>query len=62
MRIFLDHCVPKRLLRLLFAHEVKTAYQMGRAAKKNGELLKLVEGEFKAALTNPSPGDVVEIS
>lgn len=51
MKIFLDHCVPKRLLRLLFEHEVKTAYQMGWAAKKNGELLKLVEGEFEVFLT-----------
>jgi hypothetical protein len=47
LKIFLDHCVPKRLLRLLSGHEVKTAYQMGWAAKKNGELLKLVESEFE---------------
>lgn len=32
-------------------HEVKTAYQMGWAAKKNGELLKLVESEFEVFLT-----------
>ena len=51
MKIFLDHCVPKRLLRLLSEHEVKTAYQMGWAAKKNGELLKLVENEFEVFLT-----------
>jgi len=51
LKIFLDHCVPKRLLRLLSDHEVKTAYQMGWAAKKNGELLKLVENEFEVFLT-----------
>lgn len=51
MKIFLDHCVPKRLLHLLSEHEVKTAYQMGWAAKKNGELLKLVENEFEVFLT-----------
>ena len=51
MKIFLDHCVPKRLLRLLSGHEVKTAYQMGRAAKKNGELLRLVENEFEVFIT-----------
>lgn len=51
MKIFLDHCVPKRLLRLLAGHEVKTAYQMGWAAKKNGELLKLVESEFEVFIT-----------
>ena len=51
MKIFLDHCVPKRLLRLLTEHEVKTAYQMGWAAKKNGELLQLVASEFEVFLT-----------
>ncbi len=51
MKIFLDHCVPKRLLRLLSEHEVKTAYQMGWAAKKNGELMNLVENEFEVFLT-----------
>ncbi len=51
MKIFLDHCVPKRLLHLLSEHEVKTAYQMGWAAKKNGELLKLVASEFEVFLT-----------
>jgi len=51
LKIFLDHCVPKRLLRLLSEHEVNTAYQMGWAAKKNGELLKLVENEFEVFLT-----------
>lgn len=51
MRVFLDHCVPKRLLRLLPKHEVKTAYQMGWAARKNGELLRLVEDDFEVFIT-----------
>jgi predicted nuclease of predicted toxin-antitoxin system len=51
LKIFLDHCVPKRLVRLLSGHEVKTAYQMGWTAKKNGELLKLVESEFEVFVT-----------
>jgi predicted nuclease of predicted toxin-antitoxin system len=51
LKIFLDHCVPKRILRLLSDHDVKTAYQMGWAAKRNGELLKLVENEFEVFLT-----------
>lgn len=51
MRVFLDHCLPKRLLRLLPEHEVKTAYQMGWAAKKNGELLRLVEADFEVFIT-----------
>lgn len=37
MRIFLDHCVPKRLMYLLTdEYEVKTAQQMNWADKKNG--------------------------
>jgi predicted nuclease of predicted toxin-antitoxin system len=51
LKIFLDHCVPKRLLRLLSGHEVKTAYEMGWAAKKNGELLKLVANDFEVFVT-----------
>jgi predicted nuclease of predicted toxin-antitoxin system len=51
LKIFLDHCIPKRLLRLLSEHEVKTAYQMGWAAKKNGELLKLVARDFEVFIT-----------
>lgn len=30
---------------------MKTAYQTGWAAEKNGELLKLVEGEFEVFIT-----------
>ena len=51
MKIFLDHCVPKRLMHQLSEHEVKTAYQMAWAAKKNGELLKLAEKKFEAFIT-----------
>jgi hypothetical protein len=51
LKIFLDHCVPKRLLHLLSEHEVKTAYQMGWATKKNGERLKLVESDFEVFRT-----------
>lgn len=51
MRVFLDHCVPKRLSRLFNEHYVKTAYEMGWAAKKNRELVKLVENDFDVFLT-----------
>jgi hypothetical protein len=37
--------------RLLSEHEVKTAYQMGWAAMKNGELLKAVENDFEVFVT-----------
>lgn len=36
---------------MLPEHAVKTAYQMGWAAKKNGELLKLVESDIEVFLT-----------
>lgn len=39
MKILLDHCVPKRLRRLLPTHEVRTAYEMGWSGLKNGKLL-----------------------
>ena len=48
MKIFFDHCVPKRLIHLLTSeHEVRTA----RADKKNGGLLSLVAPEFEVFLT-----------
>lgn len=52
MKIFLDHCAPKRLMYLLTdEHEVRTARQMGWEEKKNGLLLSLVEPDFDVFLT-----------
>ena len=51
MRIFLDHCTPKRLMRHFPEHEVVTAYKRGWSTLKNGELLNLVETEFDVFLT-----------
>ncbi len=51
MRIFFDHCVDRRLRRLLREYVVLTAYEMRWHEKKNGELLSLVEGEFDLFLT-----------
>jgi hypothetical protein len=52
VKIFLDHCVPKRVMYLLTSeHEVRTAQQMGWAEKKNGVLLSLVEPDFDVFLT-----------
>lgn len=42
MRVLLDECVPKRLLRALTGHLVSTVPEMGWGGKKNGELLKEV--------------------
>lgn len=51
MRILFDHCVPKSLLRQLPGHEIKTAYQMGWEALKNGKLLNAAQIEFDVLLT-----------
>lgn len=51
MKIFFDHCVDRRLSRLLPEHEVWTAYKKGWSALKNGELLLRVEAEFEVFLT-----------
>jgi predicted nuclease of predicted toxin-antitoxin system len=51
MRLLLDECVPKRLKRELPGHEVKTVQDMRWAGIKNGDLLKLANGQFDALLT-----------
>lgn len=51
MRILFDHCVDRRLRRHLASHEVKTTYEMGWAAYKNGVLLTAAESEFDVFLT-----------
>lgn len=51
MRVLLDECVPQRLRHALTDHAVQTVPQMGWASKKNGELLRLAEGEFDALVT-----------
>lgn len=51
MKILIDECLPRKLKRELFGHEVKTVPEMGWASKKNGELLRLMTGEFEVFLT-----------
>lgn len=52
MKILFDHCVDRRLRRYLPSHEVKTTYEMGWAAYKNGALLAAAEEEgFEVFLT-----------
>ena len=52
MRVLLDECLPRRLKRELVGHDVKTAPEMGWAAKTNGELLRLAAAEFDVFLTS----------
>ncbi len=52
MRILLDECVPRRLLRELAGHDVQTVPELGWSGKKNGALLALmVDQDFEVLMT-----------
>ncbi len=46
MRILLDECVPWPMHKLLVGHECTTAQKRGWGGVKNGDLLRMAEGEF----------------
>ena len=52
MRLLLDECVPRPLLRDLTSHDVHHVVDMGWSSKRNGELLKLMLADrFDVLLT-----------
>jgi hypothetical protein len=52
MRLLLDECVPRPLLRDLTGHDVHHVVDMGWSSKRNGELLQLMLAErFEALFT-----------
>lgn len=51
MRVLLDECVPKGLIKELREHQVRTVAEMGRAGVKNGELLQRAGKEFDIFVT-----------
>lgn len=51
MTILLDHCLPKRLRRLLPGNEVATTREMRWEKIQNGSLLSLAEQKFDVFLT-----------
>ena len=51
MRLLLDESVPKRLLRALSNHDVKTVVEMGWSGVKNGDLLSRAAFNFDAFVT-----------
>ena len=52
MRVLLDECVPKAIVRSLTGHAARTVPQEGWSGKKNGELLSLMAGAgFEVILT-----------
>lgn len=51
MRILFDQGTPAPLRHELTGHHVATAYEMGWAQLKNGELLKAAEADFEVFIT-----------
>ena len=52
MRLLLDECVPRPLLRDLAGHDAHHVGDMGWSSKRNGDLLKLMlDAQFVALLT-----------
>lgn len=54
MKILLDECLPRRLLRDLSRHSATTVPRQGWAGTKDMELLRLAEGEFEIFITMDS--------
>ena len=54
MRIILDECLPRRLLRDIPDHMVTTVPRQGWAGVTNGALLKRVEPDFDIFITMDS--------
>ena len=51
MRIILDECLPRRLVRDLQHYTVTTVPRQGWAGRKNGDLLRLIIPEFDVFIT-----------
>lgn len=51
MRVLLDECLPRRLKAGLRGHDCRTVPEVGLAGKKNGELLRLADGNFDVFVT-----------
>lgn len=52
MKILLDECVPWPMHKLLVGHDCTTAQKRGWGGVKNGDLLRLAEGEFALFITS----------
>ena len=52
MRILLDECLPRKLKRSIVGHDVATVQERGWSSKKNGELLRLMNGMVDVFLTS----------
>src|SRR6266511_1076615 len=52
MRILLDECLPRKLKRSIVGHDVAAVQERGWSSKKNGELLRLMDGMVDVFLTS----------
>ncbi|GCA88782.1 DUF5615 family PIN-like protein [Microcystis aeruginosa] len=51
MRLLLDECIDRRLMREFTGYNIKTVPQMGWTGIKNGQLLGLASQEFDIFIT-----------
>ena len=51
MKVLLDECLPRRLVKALAGHEVRTVQEAGWAGKTNGNLFQLMQGQFDVFIT-----------
>jgi hypothetical protein len=62
MRLLLDECVPRPLLRDLIGLDAHHAVDMGWSSKRNGDLLRLMLSEpVLAALAAIKPGEFIVV-
>jgi len=54
MKVILDECLPRRLVRELHLHSVTTVLRQGWAGRRDSELLSLIRGEFDVFVTMDS--------
>ncbi len=54
MKVILDECLPRRLMRDLHSHTITTVPRQGWAGRKDAELLSLIRGEFDVFVTMDS--------
>jgi hypothetical protein len=52
MRVLLDECLPRKLKRSIVGHDLATVQERGWSSKKNGELLRLMDGTVDVFLTS----------
>ena len=51
MKILIDECVPRPIIKFLVGHIAKTAQEVGWGVYNNGQLLRLAENEYDLFIT-----------